>query len=102
MELVERYYCKYCKGYFKTPDRHKCKKDPANKTCWTCEHLAWDEIDPNEDYGYKLFCGLDYPPYHVKVQAPKVRNCDKWEKRRDKYPYDSIYEHNQKHREEVK
>jgi len=36
------YYCIHCKRYFKTPNRHRCKKNPNNKSCGTCGNLNWN------------------------------------------------------------
>lgn len=44
MELVERYYCKYCKRYFKTR-RHSCMRDPKFKSCATCENVSFEYDD---------------------------------------------------------
>ena len=80
MELVERYYCKFCKGYFKTPDRHRCRKDPANKTCTHCKNL-WFEWIPGNDMleGYQqASCEMG-----IDLTERIIFDCPEWEA---KYP----------------
>ena len=37
MKKVTMYECEHCGQYFKTPDRHKCKKDPKKRNCFSCK-----------------------------------------------------------------
>lgn len=50
MKKIVVYECEHCKKLFKTPDRHKCKKDPELKNCWTCKHYkGWIEAYREDD-----------------------------------------------------
>jgi len=56
MKAITVYQCEYCKKLFKTPNRHKCKKNPKLKNCFSCRHLdGWKE---GEYWGENGF----YPP----------------------------------------
>ena len=39
MKPLTVYECEWCKKLFRTPDRHRCKKNPALKNCFSCKHL---------------------------------------------------------------
>lgn len=49
MKKVIRYLCPHCGKLFKTPNRHFCWKDPANRACASCEGWGGTEI---QDYMY--------------------------------------------------
>ena len=46
MKQVTRYECPFCKKLFKTADRHKCKRDPKLKNCFSCAN--WDGFEFTE------------------------------------------------------
>ncbi len=65
LEKVTRYLCKWCGNYFKTPNRHKCRKNPANRSCNTCNKLNLD------DDGW-------YCEAAMELQAYTVFDCPEW------------------------
>lgn len=94
MKAITVYECLYCKKFFKTPDKHKCKKDPALKNCFSCKHLQRfkEEVQPGcyGDPGYRNVnpvCGHseEYEETENIIDImyhnnPRWKlNCDSWE-----------------------
>ena len=43
---ITAWKCKWCDKLFRTPDRHRCKKNPALKNCFSCKHLmGWSDAE---------------------------------------------------------
>lgn len=38
MKQITMYECPHCKGIFRTPNRHVCRKRPELKNCYSCAH----------------------------------------------------------------
>jgi len=38
---VTLYKCQHCKKYFKTANRHDCRRDPDKTNCYTCKHWGY-------------------------------------------------------------
>lgn len=56
MIQVTMYQCEYCKKYFKTPDKHRCKYDPKFKNCFSCKHnKGFDSDYINSEYTKEVF-----------------------------------------------
>ncbi len=79
---VKMYRCSFCNKEYRTPNRHKCKKDSLLKNCFTCKHLnGWYEdsidclysetfVECNKENQYSL-TDLKQCNYNLK--------CDDWE-----------------------
>lgn len=84
MEQVIRYQCELCKKEFRTPNKHRCKKNPELKNCFSCKNfMSWDDNEGNS---------IPYPTCEVydpederewDLQQIKLVNynmqCEKWE-----------------------
>lgn len=104
LEKVTRYYCKYCKKDFKTPDRHYCKMNPKLKNCFTCKHLkGWLESEDGVDVGVGILMDPNYPDcekelgYEWNIESIKDCNydmkCEGWKQGEydwTKFEYDSL------------
>lgn len=70
MKRVIRYQCQFCKKEFKTPNKHRCKKNPELKNCFSCKKLnGWvydygDTPQPdcleNEDWDIVAIKSVNY------------------------------------------
>jgi len=91
MKQVIRYECEYCGNYFATPDRHKCKYNPALKNCFSCKHLkGWLESDEGIDVGIGVIQAPNYPNcaadmfgWNIKVikSLHYDMQCSRWSKK---------------------
>ena len=55
MKQVTRYECEWCGKLFRTPSRHKCRFDPANRNCLSCRHCG--KFGAVEDEGPEVCVG---------------------------------------------
>lgn len=56
MKKVIRYECPWCGKLFKTPNRHQCKFDPANRNCLSCRHCGAFGRSIEEDWERDFEC----------------------------------------------
>ena len=97
MEKVVRYRCKWCGREFRTPNRHRCRFDPANRSCLSCKHCGKFDSFEEDDWNIKGFrClrgapnggegvyevgegGYNDFPYAVYGAISDGRGCPDWE-----------------------
>lgn len=97
MQAITMYECPYCKKIFKTPDKHKCKRHPELKNCFSCKHFKCFNDDYqapdyyNHDPGYRYInpvCGHSEHNEHEVENIIDVMyhnkprwslNCSGWE-----------------------
>ena len=48
------YECQHCKKFFKTSNRHNCRKDPEKTNCYSCIHWGHQFVMP-EYFNYDKF-----------------------------------------------
>lgn len=89
MKEVTRYQCEFCKKDFRTPDKHKCKKNPELKNCFTCKNSkGWLESTEGTDVGVGIIPDPNYPDCAADVDGWDIESiksvnynmqCEKWE-----------------------
>ena len=98
MRWTVRYECEHCGKLFKA-NKHFCFKDPANKSCSTCDNYRGRETDIHEDGGRwtyylcehdgEVLCIYDYYtgsgndiPFRSR-NGRRGYNCDWWTPRKE-------------------
>ncbi len=88
MKALTVYECEYCKKLFRTPNRHKCKMNPALKNCWTCKKLKdWIRSDDGEPYyATTFYVDCEHNDFDLDLNQIKQDNydlqCEHWEQGR--------------------
>ena len=71
MKKVVRYECKWCGHLFRTPNRHKCRFDPAWHNCLSCAHCGKFETVTEEDWSKPFNCVSDgvFAPHEITTMG---------------------------------
>ena len=71
---ITRYKCIWCGGEYKTDHRHRCRFDPAFRSCYSCEYCSG--IEKIENTYSVPFAGSE-------VLSPSLRNMvEAWPKKK--------------------
>jgi hypothetical protein len=86
MKPITMYECPYCKKLFKTPDKHRCRRNPELKNCYSCKH--WKHqfvIDTREEYSCEATeaCSVEsdcaFDAFYVMKNKGWLLNCPQYE-----------------------
>lgn len=59
MTKVTRYKCRWCGREFRTSNRHKCRFNPAYRSCLSCKHCGKFDSFEEEDWNVPAECVAD-------------------------------------------
>lgn len=81
LNKIIMYRCSFCGKEFRTANKHKCKKDPSLKNCFSCKHHnGWEEIRTEMFPEIIVQCEKDNEYYLEDVkQSNYSLQCDDWE-----------------------